>query len=590
MKYQLLKKEAWSNLNKENNTLKQALTDAAEFVKAIKAGNLTVEYAEGASNSELGTSLTSLRDRMTALNIEEEQRNWVNQGLAKFADILRLNQQEGITALFDQVISNLVNYLKINQGGMFVLQGEDTHDAHLHLVSCYAYQKKKFLTKRIELGEGLIGQSFLEKDIIYITDIPHDYIKITSGLGEALPNSILIVPMMIDKEIVGVIELASFNKFESYQIEFIKKIAENIASTYSGVRVAERTKELLGESQLQGEQLKAQEEEMRQNMEEMMATQEEVSRRQAENENRIKAINESGIASIEFNLQGIIETANESFLTLMGYTINEIQGQHHRIFVDREYRASAEYAKFWEDLGNGLSRPGEYERINKKGEQVYIRGSYSIIVDQHGKPVKVLKLATDITNLRKQQKQTELLLQDAQQQAEELKAQEEELRQNMEELAATQEEISRRQVENENRIRALDESGTASIEFNMNGIVQTANESFLSLMGYSLDEIVGKHHKTFVDTQFAKSIEYKKFWEDLNNGIARPGEYERVNKKGEKVYIRGSYSIIYDHHGNAAKVLKMATDITGLKLEKQALEDQLKKLISGRALETVSLL
>jgi PAS domain S-box-containing protein len=560
----------------QREELKHQLREASDFINAIKAGDHSVIPGAKIEGTEIASSLISLRNHLVELKESEGQRNWTNQGLTNFGDVVRMHEQKGLGELFDKVISFLVNYLQANQGGVFVLRDAGGSDEHLYLMSCYAYQKKRFNERRIEIGENLVGQCFLEGEIIYMTNVPGDYVKITSGLGEALPRNVLLAPMVVDKKVVGVLELASFNLFESYKIEFIKKIVESLAATYANLISAERTKQLLAESREQAEQLRSQEEEMRQNLEELAATQEEIGRRQVESENRIKAVNESGIASIEFDLEGRVLAANHTFLTMMEYTMDDILGRHHRIFVDREEAASESYKKFWQDLANGVDRPGEYRRLTRTGKEIFIRGSYSIIFDQNGKPSRVLKLATDVTALRKQQKQTEELLHSSQQLVEEMKAQEEELRQNMEELSATQDEITRRQVESENRINAINESGIASIEFDLDGVIVAANDTFLKLMEYTSDEVIGKHHRMFVKKEEASSAAYAQFWKDLRLGVARPGEYVRISKSGKEIYIRGSYSIIRDEKGQPARVLKLATDVTALHEQQKRTEELLR--------------
>jgi PAS domain S-box-containing protein len=260
--------------------------NATDFIKNIKEGNLDAVYNTNAGEQHvhgdvLATRLTDLRDHLKTIASQEQERNWATEGLAKFVYILRANNQE-ITALCDQIITSLVKYVNANQGGLFILNDEDQNHAYLELTSCYAYNRKKHLQKQIQPGEGLVGQVYLEKDTIYLTEVPEDYINITSGLGLANPKSILIVPLKVNDQILGVVELASFHVFHKYQIEFIEKLGESIASTIANAKVNERTKKLLEESQQQSEQMRAQEEEMRQNMEELHATQEDLQRKNVE--------------------------------------------------------------------------------------------------------------------------------------------------------------------------------------------------------------------------------------------------------------------------------------------------------------------
>lgn len=371
------------------------------FANEISNGNLNVEYKLVDDKDELGKSLLQMRDNLRLSSEREQEEKFTTIGITKVGDIVRQYGND-TTLLADEFIKGIVKYAHLNQGGLFLLEGEG-HDAYLNLAACYAYDRKKFINKRLEIGEGIVGQCFLEREPVYMTVVPANYIKITSGLGEATPRCIYVVPVQTQDEIVGVIELASFTEMKEFEKQFINKAAANIASAIVSSRTTQRIKALLEDSQQQTEELKSQEEEVRQNMEELQATQEEMLRKQVENESRIKAINESGIASIEFNLKGEIQEANDAFLDLMGYTLDEIQNLHHRLFVRPEYANSAEYIKFWEDLSNGVPRPGEYERVTKTGKKVFIKGSYSIIRDQFGKPMRILKLATDITPLKLQQ-------------------------------------------------------------------------------------------------------------------------------------------------------------------------------------------
>ena len=231
-------------------------------------------------------------------------------------------------------------------------------------------------------------------------------------------------------------------------------------------------------------------------------------------------------AVIEFGLDGTIQHANENFLKAMGYTLDEIRGKHHSMFVDPDYRDSPGYKQFWEKLGRGEFDAGQYKRIAKGGKEVWIQASYNPVFDGSGKPFKVVKFATDIT----QQK-----LQNA---------------------------------DYEGQIAAIGKA-QAVIEFALDGTVLNANENFLKTLGYSLDEIKGQHHSMFVDAAYRTSPEYKLFWEKLGRGEYDAGQYKRIGKGGREVWIQASYNPIMDLNGKPFKVVKYATDVTA-KVSKRA--------------------
>lgn len=232
-----------------------------------------------------------LKDNLTKLEAgkkEEEKRNWANEGLTKCIAIIR--NQPDLDKLCNELVSFVVKYVKANQGGLFLTNTDDSNDVFLELTAAYAFERKKFIRKRVEIGQGLLGQAYLEKRYVYLKEIPKNYVSITSGLGTANPSALLIVPLKVNEDILGVIELASFHEFSDFEIRFIETMGENIASTLQGIKTNAITKELLASSQQQTEEMRAQEEEMRQNMEELSATQEEMSRKEAEYIKRIEEL------------------------------------------------------------------------------------------------------------------------------------------------------------------------------------------------------------------------------------------------------------------------------------------------------------
>ncbi len=270
--------------------LTDSLKGIVDFANHIGKGELDVEYTLLGDKDTLGKSMLNMRHNLQEAEIEkqkrqheDEQRNWVTIGVAKFAELLRVNN-DNIEELCHSIVSNMVKYVGANQAGIFILNDDEPKHPILELKACYAYERRKFLQKTIEMGEGLLGTCFLERQSIYMTQLPKDYIHITSGLGDETPRALLIVPLMVNEEIYGVIEIAAFTDFESHVREFVEKVAESIASTIAAVKVNIRTNKLLELSKIQGEEMAGQEEELRQNMEEMQATQEEMARKQREAE------------------------------------------------------------------------------------------------------------------------------------------------------------------------------------------------------------------------------------------------------------------------------------------------------------------
>jgi putative methionine-R-sulfoxide reductase with GAF domain len=272
------------NLAANINYTLEELKDATDFVEKIGEGNLEIKYEDLDASfvrgkNKLADSLVSMQTKLKTLNEEEQKRQWSNEGLAKFVDILR-SSNDDIHELGDNIIAALVQYTHSNQGGLYILNDEQENAKHLELISLFAFEHKKFEKKKINLGEGILGQTFLERETTYLLDLPEDYIRITSGLGEATPKAILIVPLKVDQEIYGIVELASFKEYKPHEIAFVEKLGETIASTLASVKSAQRNRHLIEQFQQQTEEMRAQEEEMRQNMEELQATQEEIARKE----------------------------------------------------------------------------------------------------------------------------------------------------------------------------------------------------------------------------------------------------------------------------------------------------------------------
>src|SRR5688572_26107937 len=288
--YRLFDKSGKLELEKTSIAERQerGATSLSNFMEAISAGNYSANLDDELVRGTMGNTLISMRDKLKANAEEDRKRNWSTSGLAQIGELLRTSFTT-TQDLFDSIIKFVVKYTKSNQGGLFLLNEENTNQRFLELVACYAYERKKFLDKQIDVGEGLVGQSFLEAQSIYLVEIPEDYVAITSSLGSAKPNALLVMPLKVNSKVFGILELATFGKYEPHEIELVEKLAESIASTISTVRINDSTRILLEKTQQQTEEMRAQEEEMRQNMEELEATQEEMRRKEKHIQNMLDA-------------------------------------------------------------------------------------------------------------------------------------------------------------------------------------------------------------------------------------------------------------------------------------------------------------
>ncbi|KAB2870627.1 MAG: PAS domain S-box protein [Bacteroidales bacterium] len=399
------------NTNDEIAQMADALSESikginakTEFAREIGSGNLEARVELLSKDDLLGKSLIEMRDNLKRAReeeenrkIEEEKKKWVNEGLAKFGEILRQNN-DNLTLLCDDIIKNLVWYLNSSLGGIFILnENKETNEKTFDMVSAFAYDRKRFLNKSYHFSEGLIGACAAERDIIMLTEIPQQYIEITSGLGDANPNFLFLIPLITEDQVMGVIEIASLKKFQVHEISFIKELGKSIATTLHSVKVNALTSELFMKSKEQAEMMAAQEEEMRQNMEELQATQEEAARKTFELEGLVSALNASSFV-MEYDTNGFVTNVNDGYLKLLGVKRDEVIGMHHTDGIIMSDHDKDDYNKFWGDLMKGLIKKRK-TKLGIKGDEFVLLETYTPIFDPHGDVYKILKIATDITNI-----------------------------------------------------------------------------------------------------------------------------------------------------------------------------------------------
>lgn len=328
--------------------LVQTLKENAEFAKRVGEGKYNTEFKPASENDVLGMSLLNMRKNLVENERRDKERNWIVRGVAEISEILRLH--DTLDTLGEDVIKFILGKIDGIQGAFYVVNDEDERNPVIELRASYAYGRKKYLQHRFKFAEGLVGQAVVERDTILRTEIPEDYVTITSGiLGDQRPTCILIVPLITNEEVYGVLEFAGFKKFDSSQVNFVQELSLILARTIFNIKVNERTRKLLSESQAMSNELKEKQEVLRQNAEEMQATQEELQRTNQRLEEQIEEVNRT-----QKRMQLLLENASEvitiyeedesiryispSVETILGYGQKELIGKSDIGNVDAEGR------------------------------------------------------------------------------------------------------------------------------------------------------------------------------------------------------------------------------------------------------------
>ena len=513
--------------NMLNQTIQQyqdRINRVHAFVEELRKGNTEATYQQD-EDDHLGAAILSLRDELKKNQEEEaqrrkedEQRHWVSEGLAQFGDILR-QDTNNLEELSHKVISNLVKYCGVVQGALFIINGEEDNDKHLEMTSCYAYDRHKFPDKRVDLGEGLLGSTVMERETTYMTDVPQEYVNITSGLGQSTPNALLMVPLQVNDEVYGAIELADFQGMEQYVIEFVEKVAASVASTISNVKINAQTSRLLEESRQQAEELASKEEQMRQNMEELKATQEEAARQSERFVLFSNAVSHTMIHA-EYDPEGKLLYANNRFLEKLGYeTDNEVKDQPVYHFIDKKDRDW--FDEIWDSLVHGGKHfEGIMKHVTKQGHNLWTMSTYTPMRKEDGSTQKILYLGLDATDQKKQS------------------------------------------LDYEGQMHALNLS-SQKLELLPSGDVLQVNDHFVELMEYSEDEIKSRTIFDLVPQADVKQL--TKIWKKVEGGEIYEGQLRQQTKNGREVWLQVTLSPVRDVYGDIAKIIYVGHDITRLR-------------------------
>jgi len=381
------------DMSKALNNYINSLRQISDFATEIGRGKLDVMFKPLSDNDELGNSLLLMRENLQQAQNEEERRKetdrefaWATNGVAIFSEILRQNS-DNLTQLASAIINKIVDYTNANIGGIFIKNDDNPKDVFLELMAFNAYNRERYMEKRIEIGVSLVGQAVKEGETVFMTDLPKDYIYVKSGLGQDIPRSLVIVPLKVDEDVLGAIELASINVLEKYKIEFIERISESIASTIARVKINEKTSQLLAETQKNSDEMVQKEQEMlkrikkikeeyenlhQSDIEETQQTKQKYEQQLASlNTNSMKEIQElndkikllglqfeaieTSTPVIEYETDGIIKAANVRFLRIAEINMETIENKNHKDFLSTNVVRTVEYQALWSNLQKGIS-------------------------------------------------------------------------------------------------------------------------------------------------------------------------------------------------------------------------------------------
>ncbi len=480
-------------LNTNLNKLIENRIKLNEFTANLKIQNLKFDYVQVNKNDDVENNLVELKNNLISNQEIERKRKaedkieqWKTEGLSKFINILRFQNTE-IEILAYSVISNLVNYIGATQGGFFVLDKNKNGDKYLELVACYAYDKQKIIEKRIPADAGLIGRVVIEQSFLHITEIPDNYIKITSSLGASEPESLIIIPLIFNNKVQGVMEIASFNKFEKHHIRFVEVIAESITSTISSIKNTKRTEDLLKQSQNQSALMEKQKEELLENVSQLERLKEDSETREIEMQSIVKAIETTALI-VELDTKGKIISTNDKFANSLKQKKENIVGKYHKDFTAMNIN-SPEYANFWEDLRAGKSKKF-VESLSVENKPIWLSQNFTPILGKNKKVYKILNIAIDITENKYLERQ--------------LRAQVKEISREGRTIRKEQRKIKKERIqmkEAEDKFVSFNKKiniGFIQMELSSNGIIYKVNKKGLKTINIDADKLIGEDFKNIV--------------------------------------------------------------------------------------------
>lgn len=503
------------------NSVVNNFKNATDFAIHIGEGKFDAPFQKAGEGDLLGEALIEMRNKLKKAHEDEEERRRQGRIRGEMGNLLRQYQRSDLKTLCDAFLAKLIPILDLNQGGIFLIVNEGNTQPFLELVSCYAYNKKKYIEKRLSINQGLTGQCIKEKNTIYLEEIPENYVYITSGLGQATPKSLLLVPIKANEKMIGVLELASFHSIRQENIQLLEVLSERLGGIIATIQTNEQTKQFLEEATRINMELLSKENLMRQNAEELSKTKEELSKKLLEQQQEsnlmkyiLEAINKTN-AAIEFDFEGNIISVNEMYLKVMGYQKEELIGQNERILLPKDEIDSQRYRLLWESLKSGTHITGEYRRVSKSGKEVWLNGTYNPIFDIEGRPTSVVQFAQFTT------------------------------------------EEKEKDLDYASKIGALNQS-VPVVELDLNCHIKTANQLFASQTQYKRNQLMKKNFCELIPD----ANDFQKEWEQIITGEVKNMVLMVTAADNSLMFFHANFSPIRNLEGKISKIQAIMVNIT----------------------------
>jgi len=520
------------------------------YIKELKNKNYDIALEKEKDKKDtIFTSIAALTEELIESNkiaeirkIEDQQKEWANKGYNMFSEIMRKYAND-LNKLSDEVIKSFVNYVNASIGGLFIVK-EDEDYLYLDLLAAFAYDRKKHNTKKIKFGEGLIGTVATDQSIVVLNDIPEEYIEIESGLGDATPNSLILLPLLTDSGLMGVIEIASLKPLKKYEIEFAESLSRSIATTLESVKINEKTIELLKESQKQSDELANREKALQETMQEVSKAHEVARKNEIEMRGILSGVDQT-LMRAEYTPNGTFINSNMVHRRVMGYDIEKMKGKNILEFIQEEERAN--FKSMWSEVASGKPYQITVKRKNQQtGIDLWLLNQYTPIKDDKGEVIKILYLAIDITEQKLAEEKANNLLTDARE----------------------------KELKLEGILTGLDRT-ILRAEYTPEGIFQNANDIHTKILGYNKEEMLGKSILEFIEDKDEKES-FKSFWKQIQSGNAKELIVKRLNKSTNRdIWLINQYNPIFDDKGKLIQILYLAIDITEQKIS----EEKISKLL-----------